>query len=263
MGTTFTDYDIMKIIVCIKQVITREWLVRADEAQTWIRDQDASFEMNEPDAYALEAALRLKEQHGGEIIVCSAGPVRARQVILEALARGADRGIHIVSGDIPKAGAEVVAEALANAIREEPFDLVLTGLQSNDQGFAQTGVILATRLGIPHATIIMDVQFDEGKLRVKRELEGGLFQWVALPVPALLTIQSGINQLRYATLKGIVAAKKKPIRTVDREMPGTFGHEIVKIYTPEKSKQTHFVDGTPASAAVELIRLLRQDARVL
>ena len=128
----------MNIIVCIKQVITREWLVRVDEAQTWIRDQDASFEMNEPDAYALEAALRLKEQHGGEIIVCSAGPVRARQVILEALARGADRGIHVVSDDIPKAGAEVVAETLANAIREEPFDLVLTGLQSNDQGFAQT-----------------------------------------------------------------------------------------------------------------------------
>src|SRR5947207_8557290 len=208
----------MKIAVCIKQVVTREWQLRVNETQTWIRDQDASFELNEPDAYALEEALRLKEKQTGEVVVVSAGPARAAQVIREALARGADRAIHIESDSLATADAASVADAIASAIRDEQFDLVLTGLQSDDQGFGQVGVILAETLGMPHATIIMEVQVDpstssaQGGLRVKRELEGGWFQWIALPLPALLTIQSGINQLRYATLKGIMAAKKKEIR---------------------------------------------------
>src|SRR5207248_2729821 len=156
-----------------------------------------------------EEGLRLKEKHGGEVVVCSAGPARVAQVIREALARGADRAIHVEDDGLGGADAFVVSSALAGAMRDERFDLVLTGLQSDDQGFAQTGVILAERLGLPHATIIMEVDVRDGALRVKRELEGGWFQWVAMPLPAVLTIQSGINQLRYATLKGIMAAKKK------------------------------------------------------
>ena len=207
----------MKIAVCIKQVPTREWQPRVDDAGTWIREQDASFEMNEPDAYALEEALRLKEQHGGEVVVCSAGPARVAQVIREALARGADRAIHVEDDRLASADGFVTAGALADAMKAESFDLILTGLQSDDQGFAQVGVVLAERLGAPHATIVMEVQVstDRGPapiLRVRRELEGGWFQWVAMPLPAVLTIQSGINQLRYATLKGIMAAKKKEIR---------------------------------------------------
>src|SRR3954453_3048649 len=200
----------MKIAVCIKQVVTREWQLRVNESKTWIRDQDASFELNEPDAYALEEALRLKEKHGGEVIVCSAGPARAAQVIREALARGADRGIHVESDALTTADANAVAEALATAIKDERVDLVLTGLQSDDQGFGQVGVVLAQKLGMPHATIIMEVQASPSEsggpaaVRVKRELEGRWFQWLSLPLPALLTIQSGINQLRYATLKGIM-----------------------------------------------------------
>src|SRR6476660_7055204 len=204
----------MKIAVCIKQVVTREWQLRVSEAKTWIREQDASFELNEPDAYALEEALRLKEKHTGEVVVVSAGPARAAQVIREALARGADRAIHIESDALATADAVSVADAIASAIRDEHFDLVLTGLQSDDQGFGQVGVVLAEKLGMPHATIIMEVQASESGLRVKRELEGGWFQWISLPMPALLTIQSGINQLRYATLKGIMAAKKKEVRKV-------------------------------------------------
>ncbi len=147
--------------------------------------------------------------------MCSAGPARAAQVIREALARGADRAIHVESDALAAADAVTVAEALAAAIRDEQFDLVLTGLQSDDQGFGQVGVVLAEKLGMPHATIIMEVQVARtARLRVKRELEGGWFQWMSLPLPALLTIQSGINQLRYATLKGIMAAKKKEIRKV-------------------------------------------------
>ena len=147
----------MKIAVCIKQVPTRDWQPRLNDDKTWIRDQDASFEMNEPDAYALEEALRLKEKHGGEVVVCSAGPARVAQVIREALARGADRAIHVEDDALASADAFVVAAALAAAMQDEQFDLILTGLQSDDQGFAQTGVILAERLGLPHATIIMEV----------------------------------------------------------------------------------------------------------
>ena len=204
----------MKIVVCIKQVVTRDWQVRPNEARTWIRDTDAEFEMNEPDAYALEAALRLREAHGGEVIAVSAGPARVTQVLREALARGADRALHVEGDALPQADALVVAGALAAAIGPESPDLVLTGLQSDDMGFGQTGVVLAEKLGVAHATIIMDVQIEGGVLRVKRELEGGWFQWLQMPLPALLTIQSGINQLRYATLKGIMAAKKKEIRAV-------------------------------------------------
>ncbi|HEX2309319.1 MAG TPA: hypothetical protein VHH91_01265, partial [Vicinamibacterales bacterium] len=156
-----------------------------------------------------------------------------------------------------------VADALAGAMREEAFDLVLTGLQSDDQGHAQVGVVLAERLGIPHATIIMEVQVEDGRLRVKRELEGGWFQWIALPLPALLTIQSGINQLRYATLKGIMAAKKKEIRKVAPGSPVATRQRIAALYLPERKKQTQMLSGTPAEAAGELVRRLRDEARAL
>src|ERR1700693_6037675 len=147
----------MKIAVCIKQVPTRDWQPRLNDAKTWIREQDASFEMNEPDAYALEEGWRLKEKHGGEVVVCSAGPARVAQVIREALARGADRAIHVEDDALGRADASVVASSLADAMADEQFDLILTGLQSDDQGLAQTGVILAERLGLSHATIIMEV----------------------------------------------------------------------------------------------------------
>jgi electron transfer flavoprotein beta subunit len=253
----------MKIAVCIKQVPTREWQPRLRDDRTWIREQDVSYEMNEPDAYALEEALRLREKHGGEVVVCSAGPSRVQQVIREALARGADRALHVEDDALGAADAFVVAEALAAAMAAEAFDLVLTGLQSDDQGHAQVGVVLAERLGIPHSTIIMDVQVEGATLRVKRELEGGWFQWIAMPLPALLTIQSGINQLRYATLKGIMAAKKKEIRRVAPPAGLQPAQQIVALALPTKTKQTQMITGSPADAARELVRRLRDDARAL
>ena len=253
----------MKLAVCIKQVPTRDWQPRLNDSHTWIREQDATYEMNEPDAYALEEALRLKEKLGGEVVACSAGPARVGQVLREALARGADRAIHVQDDGLGAADAFIVSAALAGAMKDEAFDLVLTGLQSDDQGFAQTGVILAERLGFTHATIIMEVQADGGSLRVKRELEGGWFQWVSLPTPAVLTIQSGINQLRYATLKGIMAAKKKEIRSVAPAAGIAAHQEIVSLYIPEKSKKTQLIDGSPADAAKTLIARLRDDARVI
>ena len=252
----------MKIAVCIKQVVTREWQVRVNDDKTWVRDADASWELNEPDAYALEEGLRLKEQHGGDVIVISAGPARATQVIREALARGADRAIHVEGDHLATADAFVVADALAAALKDEQIDLVLKGLQSDVQGFAQVGVVLAEKLHMAHSTIIMEVQVASDKLKVKRELEGGWFQWISMPLPAVLTIQSGINQLRYATLKGIMAAKKKEIRVVSASAASPSRQRILSIYVPEKSKQTRMITGTPSEAAKELVRALREDARV-
>jgi electron transfer flavoprotein beta subunit len=260
----------VKIAVCIKQVPTREWQPRLNDDKTWIREGDASFEMNEPDAYALEEALRLKEKHGGEVVVCSAGPSRVAQVIREALARGADRAIHVEDDALASADAFVTSAALAGAMKDEQFDLVLTGLQSDDQGFAQVGVIMAEKLGLPHATIIMEVQADpstgsgQGRtLRVKRELEGGWFQWVAMPLPAVLTIQSGINQLRYATLKGIMAAKKKEMKKASPPAGVVSKQKIASLYVPEKGKKTQLISGSPGEAAKELVKKLREEARVI
>ena len=253
----------MKISVCVKQVVTRDWPLRINDSHTWVDDRDASFEMNEPDAYALEEALRLKEQHGGEVVVCSAGPPRVNQVIREALARGADRAIHVEAESLASADGAMVAEALAAPMEEEQFDLVLTGLQSDDQGFAQTGVVLAEFLSIPHATIIMEVQVGAGRVRVKRELEGGWFQWVSMSTPALLTIQSGINQLRYATLKGIMAAKKKEVRLVEPPAELARRQEILMLSVPERTKEIRLFDGAPAEAAGKLVQALKDDARVI
>lgn len=253
----------MNIAVCIKQVPTRDWQPRVNDAGTWIRDQDVTFEMNEPDAYALEEALRLKEKHGGSVVVCSVGPERVAQVLREALARGADRAIHVEDAAADTSDAFVIASALATAVRDEHVDLVLTGLQSDDHGFAQTGVVLAERLGFSHATIIMEVQAESSTVRVKRELEGGWFQWVAMPLPAVLTIQSGINQLRYATLKGIMAAKKKEIRKVAMPPGLAARQQIVTLYAPQKAKRTELIAGSPAEAAKTLVTRLRETARVI
>lgn len=254
----------MKIAVCIKQVPTREWQPRLTDDRRWVRDADVSYEMNEPDAYALEEGLRLREKHGGEVVVCSAGPARVQQAIREALARGADRALHVEDEALGAVDAATAAAALAPAMADQRFDLILTGLQSDDQGHAQFGPVLAERLGIAHATIIMEVAADPaGSVRVKRELEGGWFQFVTLPLPALLTIQSGINQLRYATLKGIMAAKKKEIAKV-APPPGLLPRlEVVALSAPQKAKQTVMIGGSPAEAARELVRRLREEARVL
>ena len=260
----------MKIAVCIKQVPTREWQPRLNDDKTWVRDQDVSYEMNEPDAYALEEGLRLREKHSGEVVVCSAGPARVQQVIREALARGADRAIHVDDDGLAAADAFTAASALAPAMAEQKFDLILTGLQSDDQGHAQFGPVLAEKLGIPHSTIIMEVNVDPstssgqaGSLRVKRELEGGWFQYLTMPLPALLTIQSGINTLRYATLKGIMAAKKKEIAKVAAPAAGVGRQKIVALYAPQKAKQTVMISGSPAEAARELVKRLREEARAL
>ena len=204
----------MKIIVAIKQVPVRDSQLRVDANGRWIQEADLSFEINEPDAYALEEALQLKEKHGGEVVALCAGPARAAQTIREALAKGADRAIHIEEENLNTLDTLGVAKLLAGAVKAENPDLILTGLQSDDLGYGQTGVVLAELMGIPSSTIIMQVEVSEKSIRVKRELEDGWFQHITMPLPAVLTIQSGINKLRYATLMGIKKAKSKEIKRV-------------------------------------------------
>jgi electron transfer flavoprotein beta subunit len=258
----------MKIIVCLKQVPKNDSILRINEPGNWIQDRDLTYEINESDAYGLEAALQLKERHSGEVIALSLGPARVQSVIKEALARGADRGIHLDDVAFEGLDAFGIASVIAAAARAEGFDLLLTGLQSDDYGFAQTGVITAEILGLPHATIVMDVELKDGVMRVKRELENGFFQWVSMPLPAVLTIQSGINTLRYATLKGIMASKKKEIKKLDSAAlaidKGALASkmEFRRVYVPQKTKQTQFIEGTPAEVAARLMDKLKNEARV-
>jgi len=257
----------MKIIVCLKQVPKNDSILRINDQGTWIQDRDLTYEINESDAYALEAALQLKEQHGGEVVALSLGPQRVQSVIKEALARGADRGLHLEDAAFDGLDAFGIGSAIAAAARLEQFDLLLTGLQSDDLGFAQTGVVAAELLGRPHVTIVMDIEKQEGGIRVKRELEAGFFQHVSLPLPAVLTIQSGINTLRYATLKGIMAAKKKEIKKLDAAALGLTSlapmQQIRRVYFPQKTKQTQMLEGGAAAVAATLVEKLKNEARAL
>lgn len=257
----------MNILVCLKQVPAKDASLRLADDGQWVRESDIAFEVNEPDAFALEAGLQLKEKFGGEVVVASLGPERVRQAIKEALAKGADRALHIQDEHFYRLEPLEVATALAEAVRGEKFDLLLTGLQSDDQGFGQTGVILAELLELPHATIIMEIQVHDGRLRVKRELEAGWFQWVEMPLPAVLTIQSGMNKPRYASLKGIMGAKKKEIRGVALGTVLPAGsvstQKTERMYVPEKTKKTEFLSGSAKEAAAKLVEKLRHEARIL
>jgi len=264
----------MKIIVAIKQVPERDARIRIDSEGKWIDLQDIEFNLNESDAYALEEALQLKEAHGGEVVVISAGPERVGKTIREALAKGADRGIHIESDDLASYDALGVARLLAAAIEEEPEDpdLILTGLQSDDLGLGQTGVIMAEILGLPHATLILKIEKTETGIKVLRELEDGWFQHLELPTPAVLTIQSGNSKLRYATLMGIKKAKTKEVRRVtvadlihnDPDVKPADPVVILdQVMLPSKQRTTQMLGGSPSEAAAALVEKLQFEVRAL
>lgn len=254
----------MKIVVAIKQVPERDAQVRIDASGKWIEESDIQYAMNESDAYALEEALQLKEKHGGEVIVVSAGPERVGTTIREALAKGADRAIHIPADDLNQRDALGVARLIADAIRPESPDLVLTGLQSDDLGYGQTGVIVAELLDVPHATLILHVEKTDSGIKVKRELEAGWFQEIELPLPAALTIQSGGNKLRYATLMGIKKAKTKEMRVVEESPAATAPVAVLEnIAAPRKQRSTQIIQGDARQAAATLIEKLKFEARVL
>jgi electron transfer flavoprotein beta subunit len=256
----------MKIVVAVKQVPARDSQLRVNGEGTWIQDSDLNYEINEPDAYALEEGLQLKEKHGGEVVVLCAGPARAATTIREALAKGADRALHIEEEDLSSADPLALAKLMAKALEQEKPDLILTGLQSDDFGYGQTGVILAELMGLPSATIIMSVEAGDSAIKVKRELENGWFQHVEMALPALLTMQSGSNKLRYATLMGIKKSKSKEIKRLTASELGGIAAASVKldrIYLPERSKKSQIFEGAPKEAAAQLVEKLRFEARVL
>lgn len=256
----------MKIIVAVKQVPSRDSILKVRADGHWVEDTDLTYEVNEPDAYALEEALQLKEKHGGEVVVLCLGPAGAASTIREGLAKGADRAIHIEEENLGGLDTLGLAKLLAKAVAAENADLLLTGLQSDDLGSGQTGVVLAELLGWSHSTIIMQVEKLDGAIKVKRELEDGWFQHIEMPLPAVLTIQSGINKLRYATLMGIKKAKTKEIK---RLTPGDLGSAppsravVEKIYLPQKSKQTQILEGPAKEVAAKLVEKLKFEVRVI
>ncbi len=252
----------------MKQVANKDAVLRIAGDEKWINEADISQQTNESDGYALEEALRTVEAKGeGEVIVCTLGPQTAKTVIKDALARGADRAIHVVVDDSKSLSPYQIAKAIADAIRDESADIIFTGLQSDDASHGQTGVILAELLGIPHATIVIDVDRASlgDTLRVKRELESGWYQWFTYKLPSLLTIQSGISQIRYASLKGIMAAKKKEIRDVTPAIEAfASASRVEKVYMPLKTKQTQILgNGDAKAGAVELVEKLRTEVRVI
>jgi electron transfer flavoprotein beta subunit len=256
----------MKILVAIKQVPERDAQIRVDGSGKWMNETDLQWMLNESDAFALEEALQLKEKHGGEVVVVSAGPERVGSTIREALAKGADRAIHVDADNLGTRDALGVARLLAAAIEPEKPDLLLTGLQSDDLGYGQTGVILAALLGLPHSSLILHVEKTESGLTVKRELEEGWFQTIDLPLPAALTIQSGGTKLRYATLMGIKRAKTKEVRRVSEGELGAASTPTVtleRVSLPHKQKSTQLLPGAPKEAAAALVEKLKFEARVL
>ncbi len=256
----------MKIVVSVKQVPARDSSLRINRDGKWLEESDLSYEINEPDAYALEEALQLREKLGGEVVVVSAGPERTLQTLREALAKGADRAIHISTDEQGSMDAFSTAQALAKAIEPESPELILTGLQSDDLGYGQTGVIMAELLGFAHATIVMEAVPQDGSIRVKRELENGWYQHVVLPLPAVLTVQSGIKKLRYATLMGIKKAKTKEVKSLPLSslgMDAASQMTIERVYAPKRGKQTQMLSGLPQQVAQQLVEKLRFEARVI
>ncbi len=265
----------MKILVCIKAVPEKEARLLINEDQTWIREQDITFDVNECDLYALEEALRVKEKHGGEVVAISLGDEPAAKALKDALARGADRAVHLKDPAFRGTDPFTVARALAKAVeKDNGYDLVFAGMQSDDLAAGQTGIILAEFLGLPHATMVVGLEVDAQscKARVTRELEAGLLEIVEVPVPALLAIQFGINQPRYASLKGIMQAKKKEVKVwsaqdlgLKPEEVGRAGSqiEISKIFLPEQKRKVEIIDGSPDEAAAKLLEKLRKEAKVI
>jgi electron transfer flavoprotein beta subunit len=259
----------MKIVVAVKQVPERDAVVRVAADGRSVDESDVAWTMNEPDAYALEEALQLKERAGeGEVVVLCTGPERVQSTLREALAKGADRAVHVVTpesgeGSLAQRDTLDVARLLAAAVKGEAPDLVLTGLQSDDLGAGQTGVVMAELLGVPHATLVLQVELVSGGIKVKRELEDGWMQHVEMPLPALLTIQSGGNRLRYATLMGIKKARQKEMREAPAATAGKRVDEVLKVSTPTRVKQTEMLTGSADEIAAKLVEKLRFEVKVL
>jgi len=256
----------MKIAVLVKQVPGSESALPISGDMTWIEESQISYVMNPPDNFAIEEALLIKEKMGeGEVVVVSMGPDRVQKVIREGLAKGADRSIHLEEDGQNETDPISIAKSFATVLKDENFDLILSGLQSDDTGMGQTGVLLGEFLGMSTATLAMEIEVQTDFIRVKRELESGWFQWVKLPLPAAISIQSGLNTPRYPSLKGIMGAKKKEIKSISasEHQTGMSLQTITKVFVPQTTKRTEMIEGDPDSAVARIIEILKSDIKVL
>jgi electron transfer flavoprotein beta subunit len=263
----------MRIAVCLKQVPDSEARLRVAGDGRWIEEEDVSFKINESDEYALEQALQMAEAGDGEVVVFSLGPDRVRESLRKALALGAASAVHLADDAFHAGDALATGRALAAAISKESFDLVLTGSQSDDLGAASTGTVVAGELGWPHAWLVMGVEIEEGgSLKVVREMESGLNEVLRLRMPAVIEVQAGINHPRYASLKGIMAAKRKPITAPTPDEIGLSAGqvglegsrtEMVSVALPDEGEGAQIFEGDPQTAAATLVDRLRKEAKVL
>ena len=252
----------MKIAVLVKQVIGSESALEITDNNNWVNEDNASFVMNPPDNYAIEEALIIKEKLGeGEVVIVSQGPTRVQKVIREGLAKGADRGIHIEENGLIETDPLLIAKSIVSAIKDENFDLILSGLQSDDTGMGQTGVLVGELLNMSVATLAIETDIDKEKIRVKRELESGWFQWVTLGSSASITIQSGINQPRYPSLKGIMGAKKKEIKVVESLVMDK-KQSMDKVFVPQASKETEIIDTDINLAVDRIVEILKTEVKI-
>ena len=252
----------MKIAVLVKQVVGSESALEISQDQKWIDNSSATFVMNPPDNYAIEEAMLIKEKVGaGEVVIVSMGPQRVQKVIREGLSKGADRGVHIETQDLKEIDPLYISKAFAETLRDENFDLILSGLQSDDNGMGQTGALLGELLNMSTATLVIETDINQNKIRVKRELESGWFQWVELTSPSSISIQSGINQPRYPSLKGIMGAKKKEIKVIPAPQVEK-KQSISEIFVPKKSKETEFIETDIDSTVKRIVDILKTEVKV-
>ncbi|MEM9553261.1 MAG: electron transfer flavoprotein subunit beta/FixA family protein [Acidobacteriota bacterium] len=264
----------MRIAVCIKQVPDTEARLRVAKDGRWIEEDDLRFVINESDEYALEEALRITEAHGGDVVAVCLGPDRAKEALRKALALGCAEAVHLVDDAYQGGDAAATATALAAAVRTLEADLVLSGSQSDDVGYGSTASLLAGHLGWPHAWLVMGVEIEDGasSTKVTREMESGTNEIFRMQLPAVIEVQAGINHPRYASLKGIMKAKRKPLATpspadlgLESAAIGAAGSriEIVDVSFPSSGDEAEIIEGDAEAAARSLVEKLQKEARVL
>ncbi len=257
----------MKILVCIKQVPDMESRFKANSKGVWFEETDLAFRMNEYDEYAVEQAVRLKEQLGDapEVTVLSIGPDRVVEAIKKALAMGCDRGVHVQDPAAALKDPWQIAAIIASYAKDKAFDLIFTGMQSQDRGSAQVGVTVAEELGLACTTTLVGFAYDNGTITAKRELEGGVKGVVRLKTPALVTCQLGLNVPRYPTLPNIMKAKKKEIEAIPvSELLKEGARAMTASFHPPAKKGGGVVlEGDVGALADQLVGILKDKTAVL
>ncbi len=253
----------MNVLVCVKQVPDMESKFTVSSDGLWYDQSDLTYKINEYDEYAVEEAVRLKEKLGDVTITAlSIGPDRVKEAIRKALALGADKGAHIKDDEAHLKDPFQIATIIANYAKDKNFDIIFTGMQSEDRGSAQVGALVAEMLDMNCVTTIVDFEYTDGKVNVKRELEGGIKAKVTAKLPVVLTCQLGLNTVRYPTLPNIMKAKRKELKEFDvSEFLNTNPKVItLKAFVPEKKKGGIVLEGAPDEIADKLINILKEKA---